>query len=308
MPVLLSLMLLLPPSPLLLPVAVTAAAVRGGGVAAAAAAAVAPAVAAVGGGGAAAAAVVAAVVVAAAAADAAAGAAAAAVAGPAFQKPRACAKEAPGGRPASRLASRMRAPMAERPVSAPFRPSGPRCTSRTSGASANATLRRRVPAAAALTAVVSPSAAIRCSSSSSNASRRPRFRLPPVAASPASPAAAVGTVVSPAVASPAVALPAAVSPAAATSFAPALVAARRPSGEDRKQHPHAHAAQPAEEPVFAPCHHTFCNKCIRERINSGDNSCPECRRPLKESELQPNAMAIERNAVGCSMRLDEPID
>ena len=49
----------------------------------------------------------------------------------------------------------------------------------------------------------------------------------------------------------------------------------------------------SEEPVFAPCHHTFCNKCIRERINSGDNSCPECRRPLKESELQPNAMAIE---------------
>lgn len=48
----------------------------------------------------------------------------------------------------------------------------------------------------------------------------------------------------------------------------------------------------SKEPVFTPCHHTFCSDCIRQRIESGDRTCAECRRPLTLGELQPNTMAI----------------
>lgn len=48
----------------------------------------------------------------------------------------------------------------------------------------------------------------------------------------------------------------------------------------------------SKDPVFTPCHHTFCHTCIRQHLDTGDHSCPECRRPLAPEELQPNSMAI----------------
>lgn len=48
----------------------------------------------------------------------------------------------------------------------------------------------------------------------------------------------------------------------------------------------------SKEPVFTPCHHTFCADCIRDRLRNVEGTCAECRRPVAEEELQPNAMAI----------------
>ncbi|KAI9151025.1 E3 ubiquitin-protein ligase rad18 [Blastocladiella emersonii ATCC 22665] len=36
------------------------------------------------------------------------------------------------------------------------------------------------------------------------------------------------------------------------------------------------------------CWHTFCSRCIRERITSTDTSCPSCRRDIKERDLVPH--------------------
>ena len=46
------------------------------------------------------------------------------------------------------------------------------------------------------------------------------------------------------------------------------------------------------EPVFTPCHHTFCGDCIRGRLAAGDATCAECFKPLKAADLQPNTMAL----------------
>jgi len=47
----------------------------------------------------------------------------------------------------------------------------------------------------------------------------------------------------------------------------------------------------SEEPVFTPCHHTFCGKCVREHLAEGNHTCPDCEKPLQEAQLQTNAMA-----------------
>jgi hypothetical protein len=36
-----------------------------------------------------------------------------------------------------------------------------------------------------------------------------------------------------------------------------------------------------KDPVFTPCHHTFCGDCIRERLRNDEETCAECRKPLK---------------------------
>ena len=46
------------------------------------------------------------------------------------------------------------------------------------------------------------------------------------------------------------------------------------------------------DPVFTPCHHTFCGDCIRGRLAEGNNTCAECHKPLKAEELQSNTMAL----------------
>jgi len=48
-----------------------------------------------------------------------------------------------------------------------------------------------------------------------------------------------------------------------------------------------------KDPVFTPCHHTFCGACIHGRLRAGDKACFECKRPLNECELQPNLMAAK---------------
>lgn len=48
----------------------------------------------------------------------------------------------------------------------------------------------------------------------------------------------------------------------------------------------------SKEPVFTPCHHTFCSTCIHDRLEGGEKTCAECRRPLAADQLQPNVMAI----------------
>ena len=47
----------------------------------------------------------------------------------------------------------------------------------------------------------------------------------------------------------------------------------------------------SEEPVFTPCHHTFCGKCVRQHLAAGNHTCPDCKKPLEEAQLQMNAMA-----------------
>ena len=46
------------------------------------------------------------------------------------------------------------------------------------------------------------------------------------------------------------------------------------------------------DPVFTPCHHTFCGDCIRKRLDAGDQTCAECHKPLKKEDLKPNSMAL----------------
>ena len=46
------------------------------------------------------------------------------------------------------------------------------------------------------------------------------------------------------------------------------------------------------DPVFTPCHHTFCGDCIRGRLAAGDTTCAECHKPLKAEDLQSNTMAL----------------
>lgn len=46
------------------------------------------------------------------------------------------------------------------------------------------------------------------------------------------------------------------------------------------------------DPVFTPCHHTFCGPCIRDRIKAGEDTCAECHKPLKLEDLQANSMAL----------------
>ena len=48
-----------------------------------------------------------------------------------------------------------------------------------------------------------------------------------------------------------------------------------------------------KDPLFTPCHHTFCGACIRGRLREGEESCAECLAPLKEGDLQPNLMAAK---------------
>ena len=47
----------------------------------------------------------------------------------------------------------------------------------------------------------------------------------------------------------------------------------------------------SQQPMFTPCHHTFCDLCIRNHLKDGYNKCPECKRPLSAAQLQPNKMA-----------------
>ena len=46
------------------------------------------------------------------------------------------------------------------------------------------------------------------------------------------------------------------------------------------------------DPVFTPCHHTFCGDCIRGRLAAGATACAECHKPLKAEDLQSNTMAL----------------
>ena len=46
------------------------------------------------------------------------------------------------------------------------------------------------------------------------------------------------------------------------------------------------------DPVFTPCHHTFCGHCIRDRIKAGEGTCAECHKPLKLEDLKANSMAL----------------
>ena len=42
-----------------------------------------------------------------------------------------------------------------------------------------------------------------------------------------------------------------------------------------------------ENPLQAPCQHTFCKQCISQWLNRGNNTCPEDRQKLSLSELKP---------------------
>ena len=42
-----------------------------------------------------------------------------------------------------------------------------------------------------------------------------------------------------------------------------------------------------ENPLQAPCQHTFCKQCISQWLNRGNNTCPEDRQRLSLSELKP---------------------
>ena len=42
-----------------------------------------------------------------------------------------------------------------------------------------------------------------------------------------------------------------------------------------------------ENPLQAPCQHTFCKQCISQWLNCGNNTCPEDRQRLSLSELKP---------------------
>ena len=48
----------------------------------------------------------------------------------------------------------------------------------------------------------------------------------------------------------------------------------------------------SKDPVFTLCNHTFCGDCIRQHILAGNDSCPECARPVQLNQLQPNSMAL----------------
>ena len=42
-----------------------------------------------------------------------------------------------------------------------------------------------------------------------------------------------------------------------------------------------------EEPVQAPCEHTFCNKCIKQWLDRGEKTCPVDRQKLTSVALSP---------------------
>ena len=42
-----------------------------------------------------------------------------------------------------------------------------------------------------------------------------------------------------------------------------------------------------ENPMQAPCQHTFCNQCICQWLNRGNGTCPEDRQKICLSELKP---------------------
>ncbi|KAL1525216.1 hypothetical protein AB1Y20_020083 [Prymnesium parvum] len=48
----------------------------------------------------------------------------------------------------------------------------------------------------------------------------------------------------------------------------------------------------SNDPVFTPCHHTFCGDCIRQHILMGNQTCPECGEAVQLNQLEVNSMAV----------------
>lgn len=52
---------------------------------------------------------------------------------------------------------------------------------------------------------------------------------------------------------------------------------------------------PFVDPLYTPCDHTFCRKCITECFNAGNIKCPMCRQRLASISHLPRANLTVRN-------------
>eukprot|EP01028_Stygiella_incarcerata_P010417 TRINITY_DN538_c0_g1_i1.p1 TRINITY_DN538_c0_g1~~TRINITY_DN538_c0_g1_i1.p1 ORF type:complete len:408 (-),score=118.41 TRINITY_DN538_c0_g1_i1:119-1342(-) len=48
-----------------------------------------------------------------------------------------------------------------------------------------------------------------------------------------------------------------------------------------------------ESPVVTPCHHIFCRECLVSWLNTGSESCPECRKKVHCAHLKPAHPVIQ---------------
>lgn len=44
---------------------------------------------------------------------------------------------------------------------------------------------------------------------------------------------------------------------------------------------------PYKSPVFVPCGHTFCQKCMKMWLNQ-NSTCPVCKKRVSQSDVKPN--------------------
>ena len=63
-----------------------------------------------------------------------------------------------------------------------------------------------------------------------------------------------------------------------------------------------------EEPVQAPCEHTFCQKCIQRWLDQGQETCPEDRKKLDLKSLQPSLRVTRKLLDKLTIRCKNQVD